>query len=86
MARARNVIADTSVISHTHTHRRCLQLLKQDQPGWILLGCQAHALALLLKDLGDATKGKIKWFSKVYDIALMMTAVINGSDKVCTCR
>jgi hypothetical protein len=56
--------------------------MKAEHPEWLLLGCAAHALSLLIKDLGDAKQGKCRWMQKIYSTALMMSNTINGTDKV----
>jgi hypothetical protein len=73
----------THACAHAHASRKAMKLLEGDFPWMILLGCLAHALALLLKDLGDSKKGRIRWITKVYDTALMMSNTINGGTKVC---
>jgi hypothetical protein len=34
-------------------NRAAAKLITQEHPTWIVLGCAAHQLSLLLKDLGD---------------------------------
>jgi hypothetical protein len=62
--------------------RAALKLLRTEHPEWILLGCAAHALNLLIKDLGDPKRGACKWLTTVYATALMMSNTINNADKV----
>jgi hypothetical protein len=59
-----------------------MRLMKAEHPEWILLGCSAHALNLLIKDLADSKRGVCKWIVKVYEAAIMMSNTINNSDKV----
>ena len=62
--------------------RAAMKLLKADHPGWIMLGCTAHALNLLIKDLASAKRGAHPWLVKVYDAAIEMSNTINNADKV----
>ena len=50
-----------------------MKLLKVEHPGWIMLGCTAHALNLLIKDLASSKRGACAWLTKVYDTAVMMS-------------
>lgn len=59
-----------------------MKLIKAEHPGWIMLGCTAHALNLLIKDLASPKRGACKWLTKVYDTAVMMSNTINNADKV----
>jgi hypothetical protein len=59
-----------------------MKLMKADHPGWIMLGCTAHALNLLIKDFASPKRGACKWLTKVYDTAIMMSNTINNADKV----
>jgi hAT family C-terminal dimerisation region len=63
-------------------NRRALDLMKVQQPTWLLLGCQAHALALLIKDLQGEKTARCEWSKKAYAKALMMSNTINGSETV----
>jgi hypothetical protein len=56
--------------------------MKKDHPEWILLGCQAHALALLIKDLQGEKTVRLAWSKKVYASGLMMSNTINGCEPV----
>lgn len=69
-------------MDNTKANRAALELLRKVEPEWLLLGCQAHALSLLIKDLGDAKQGKCDWMMRVYSTAIMMSNTINNSDKV----
>jgi hypothetical protein len=62
--------------------RAAMRIIKAEHPEWILLGCSAHALNLLIKDLADSKRGACKWLVKVYETAIMMSNTINNSDKV----
>lgn len=62
--------------------RAAMKLLKADHPGWIMLGCTAHALNLLIKDLASAKRGAHPWLVKVYDAAIEMSNTINNAEKV----
>lgn len=68
------------VMDNTKANRGALASMKALHPQWLLLGCQAHALALLIKDL--ANPDRCTWTAKVYSSALMMSNVINGNEKV----
>lgn len=59
-----------------------MRLLKAEHPEWIMLGCTAHALNLLIKDLASTKRGACKWLTKVYDTAIMMSNTINNAEKV----
>ena len=59
-----------------------MKLLKDQHPGWIMLGCTAHALNLLIKDLASSKRGACTWPTKVYETAVMMSNTINNADKV----
>jgi hypothetical protein len=59
-----------------------MKIVGVEHPEFILLGCTAHALNLLIKDLGDSKRGVCKWLVKVYETAIMMSNTINNSDKV----
>jgi hypothetical protein len=47
------------VLDNPKANRKALRLLQEEHPMWICLGCQAHALNLLCKDLAN-TKGASK--------------------------
>lgn len=59
-----------------------MRMLKEDYPRWLLLGCLAHALSLLIKDLGDQKQGKCGYVQKVYSAAGSMSNLIGDADKV----
>lgn len=63
-------------------NRKALDLMKQKHPTWLLLGCQAHALALLIKDLHGEKNARCDWSKKAYGKALMMSNTINGSETI----
>jgi hypothetical protein len=67
-------------------HRAALKLLKSKHPQWILLGCQAHALSLLIKDLCRTKEGgkrsDCEWGVSVADAGLHMSNMLSDSDKV----
>jgi hypothetical protein len=49
------------------------------------VGCQAHGLALLIKDLGGLLPkkpAKVPWLSKTYAAAKMLSNAINDSEKM----
>jgi hypothetical protein len=56
--------------------------MKQEHPEWLLLGCQAHALSLVIKDFIGEKTVRCAWSKRVYRTALMMSNTINGNDKV----
>lgn len=59
-----------------------MRMLKEAHPRWLLLGCLAHALSLLIKDLGDQKQGKCGYVQKVYSAAASMSNLIGDADKV----
>jgi len=59
-----------------------MRLMQEEQPGWVLLGCQAHAFALLIKDLQSEKTVRNAWSKRVYATALMMSNVIHGAEGV----
>ncbi|KAG5192770.1 hypothetical protein JKP88DRAFT_274718 [Tribonema minus] len=70
------------VMDNTKANRKALDLMKQKHPTWLLLGCQAHALALLIKDLHGEKNARCDWSKKAYGKALMMSNTINGSETI----
>ncbi|KAG5184696.1 hypothetical protein JKP88DRAFT_277082 [Tribonema minus] len=70
------------VMDNTKANRKALDLMKQKHPTWLLLGCQAHALALLIKDLHGEKNARCDWSRKAYGKALMMSNTINGSETI----
>lgn len=58
--------------------------MKVKQPTWLLLGCQAHAFALLIKDLYGEKTTRCAWANKAYSMALMMSNTIASCEKVHT--
>jgi hAT family C-terminal dimerisation region len=59
-----------------------MDMMKAQHPQWILLGCQAHALALLIKDLHGDKNTRLPWSKKAYATGLMMSNTINGCEPV----
>jgi hypothetical protein len=59
-------------------------MLEEEFPTLIGLECQAHGLAMLLKDLGGFTKKtpKSSWLSKLYSTAKMLSNAVNDSEKI----
>jgi hypothetical protein len=56
--------------------------MKDKHPTWLLLGCQAHAFSLLIKDLQSEKTLHCAWSKRVYSTALMMSNTINGVETV----
>lgn len=72
------------VMDNTKANQETLDVMKWQQPTWLLLGCQAHALALLIKDLYGVKTVRFAWFKKMCCKALMMSNTINGSETIRT--
>jgi hypothetical protein len=62
----------------TKTNRAALVLLEELCPQLINLGCQAHGLSLLLKDLG---KNPSSIVGKTFERANTLVNSVNGSEK-----
>eukprot|EP00798_Chlamydomonas_sp_ICE-L_P010284 gene10284-8206_t len=44
------------IMDITHANRKGMRIMAEQYPTWVLLGCVAHALSLLCKNLADPTK------------------------------
>ena len=55
------------IMDNTKVNRLALERLEKEHPGWIGLGCQAHALQLVLKDLANPAKSP--WCSHLFTAA-----------------
>ena len=56
--------------------------MKAKHPTWLLLGCQAHAFALLIKDLYGEKTTRCAWSHKAYAVALVMSNTISSCETV----
>jgi hypothetical protein len=68
------------IMDNTASNRSAMQKLEEKHPHMIAFGCQAHGLALLIKDLGNDRK--CKWISRTYDTARMISNAINDSNRI----
>eukprot|EP00798_Chlamydomonas_sp_ICE-L_P018582 gene18582-25092_t len=44
------------IMDNTHANWKGMRIMAEQYPTWVLLGCVAHALSLLCKNLADPTK------------------------------
>ena len=72
------------VLDNTATNVSALRTMEQLHPRWVGLGCQAHALALLIKDLAHVKNGssKFKWAATLFAQALDISNTIGGSERI----
>jgi hypothetical protein len=63
------------LMDNTSANVKAMQLLQEARPNWIYVGCQAHALSLLLKDVGKLQQAK-----RVFDDASFIGNTINNSE------
>lgn len=68
------------VMDSTAANRSALAMIREKFLHMVLLGCQAHALSLFVKDL--ANKKKTKWASGVLETALMLVNGINDNERI----
>lgn len=75
-------------MDNTKTNRAALVLLQQACGQWIVLGCAAHAIALIIKDLASAAGkaengvGRCPGFKRVYDMVRMISNAVGDSEGV----
>ena len=67
-------------MDNTSSNRLAFTLLHADMPHLLLVGCQSHALSLLIKDLGSVRH--FKFGARVYEQARLLSNTINGSERV----
>ncbi len=67
-------------MDNTKANRNAIHRLEKLFPTWVNVGCQAHGLALLIKDLANANHSP--WTAAVFAKASMMTLLIGGSERV----
>lgn len=67
-------------MDNTKANKAAMNMLLQDFPSMIQLGCQAHGLSLFIKDI--ANKKKTKWASSVMEDCLMLVNVINDNEAI----
>lgn len=68
------------LLDNTKANRKALKELEEQHRTWLGLGCQAHALSLLLKDLANPSKAK--WAASTFAAALHMSNTIGDSERV----
>jgi hypothetical protein len=85
------------IMDNTAANRAAMRTLKEAHPTWLLLGCSAHALALLVKDFCEAprserkpdtpvkagsTKLHVTWTSRTAKAVLKISNAISDSERV----
>lgn len=66
------------VMDNTKANRAAGVIMNERHPEWLVVGCYAHALSLLLKDF----KEKTKWGKKLFTTANQMVNTINDSELI----
>jgi hypothetical protein len=66
------------LMDNTKANRAAMHLLRCKHPEWVFIGCQGHALSLLLKDFA----GKSTWAKPLFEAAGTIVNSINGSERV----
>jgi hypothetical protein len=67
-------------MDNTSANLKAMKLLVEQHPTWIAFGCSAHALALLMKDIGKDTK--CSGVAEVLQIAQRMSLVYGDCSTV----
>ena len=76
------------IMDNTSANRKAMRILRERHPKWLTLGCSAHMLSLLFKDIvgGErVAKGKTPacdWTARVYAAALAISNTFNGTEHV----
>jgi hypothetical protein len=68
------------LMNNIKANRKAEGMLEEHDPHWLAIGCQAHGLSLLIKDLADTKKTTAT--AKVLSTAKMMSNVVGDSESI----
>lgn len=68
------------LMDNTKANCKAMKLLEEQYPVWLCIGCQAHGLSLLIKDLANPKKAK--WSAATFETGLLFSNTIGDSERV----